>query len=263
MDLQQTMAAALDRLAWGVSEGYLDADIFSNPSTSKVRDKFYEGTSTSVFTYWAGTWAQTITDKLANKGWDEGVWVLKPIAEVGAYTERLSPMICITSACQNPEGVFKYFIDPILDGGEVQTLWQYGVEGTHYVVGDDGKFVFQLTESAARDGKSTKTAKNLFESQLKIADFDSAVYPDGDPGAGTSTTEAARNSFNIFNENSKYAPKMNATDESLENQSTIWNEKTRLIAAVAQGQMTGAEAIAEYQANCGALSQSVLDSFNN
>ena len=38
-------------------------------------------------------------------------------------------MICITSACQNPEGVFKYFIDPILDGGEVQTLWQYGVEG--------------------------------------------------------------------------------------------------------------------------------------
>ena len=257
------MAAALDRLAWGVSEGYLDADIFSNPSTSKVRDKFYEGTSTSVFTYWAGTWAQTITDKLANKGWDEGVWVLKPIAEVGAYTERLSPMICITSACQNPEGVFKYFIDPILDGGEVQTLWQYGVEGTHYVVGDDGKFVFQLTESAARDGKSSKTAKNLFESQLKIADFDSAVYPDGDPGAGTSTTEAARNSFSIFNENSKFAPKMNATDESLENQSTIWNEKTRLIAAVAQGQMTGAEAIAEYQANCGALSQSVLDSFNH
>ena len=64
-------------------------------------------------------------------------------------------------SCQNPEGVFKYFIDPILDGGEVQTLWQYGVEGTHYVVGDDGKFVFQLTESAARDGKSNKTAKNL------------------------------------------------------------------------------------------------------
>lgn len=262
---QQDMKDALTRLKTAVDDGILDK-ASQNQTTSDARNKWNAkdaSTASSVFTYWAGTWAQTITDKLANKGWDEGVWVLKPIAEVGAYTERLSPMICITSACQNPEGVFKYFIDPILDGGEVQTLWQYGVEGTHYVVGDDGKFVFQLTESAARDGKSSKTAKNLFESQLKIADFDSAVYPDGDPGAGTSTTEAARNSFSIFNENSKFAPKMNATDESLENQSTIWNEKTRLIAAVAQGQMTGAEAIAEYQANCGALSQSVLDSFNN
>ncbi len=257
------MAAALDRLAWGVSEGYIDADIFSKPSTSKVRDKFYEGTSTSVFTYWAGTWAQTITDKLANKGWDEGVWVLNPIEETGAYLERLSPMICITSACENPEGVFQYFVEPILDGGETQMLWQYGVEGTHYVVAEDGTLQFQLTESAVRDGKSTKTAKNLFESQLKISEFDTTLYPNGDPGAGTAATEVARNSFNVFNEHSKYAPKMNATDESLEAQSTIWNEKTRLIAAVAQGQMTGAEAIAEYNANCGALSQAVLDSFNN
>ncbi len=30
--------------------------------------------------------------------------------------------------CENPEGVFKYFIESMLDGGDMQMLWSYGVE---------------------------------------------------------------------------------------------------------------------------------------
>ena len=36
------------------------------------------------------------------------------------------------SAAKNPEGIFKYFIDKMLDGGDVQMLWTHGAKGTHW-----------------------------------------------------------------------------------------------------------------------------------
>lgn len=51
--------------------------------------------------------------------------------ELGAYTERIAPCWCITSAAKNPEGIFKYFIDKMLDGGDVQMLWTSRCKGIH------------------------------------------------------------------------------------------------------------------------------------
>lgn len=256
------MAAALDRLAWGYANGVLDSQILESPSTADVRNKFYTGTSTSVFTYWAGTWAYTITNNLEKNGIDAGVWALEPIEEMGAYYERLSPMICITSACENPEGVFKYFIDTILDGGATQMLWQYGVEGVHYVM-EDGKLVGQVTEATVNAEKQTKTKKNLFEAQLKLADFDPAVYPDGDPGYASTVTDEALSSFKLFDANSKAAPVINSTEVSQKYSSTLQDAKKKLVAAVTQGTMTGAEAVAQYKEECGPISDAILESFNN
>lgn len=98
---------------------------------------------------------------------------MKPIKEVGTYMERLSPMICITSACDNPEGVFTYFVDKILDGGDVQMLWQYGVEGVHYQWNDDGATIDGLATQATAwlgaEGETWRHSKTYL--QLVILDM--------------------------------------------------------------------------------------------
>ena len=263
---EQAMIDALDRLAWGYENGVLDATIFENPSTSDVRNKFYAMGGTSVFTYWAGTWAYNIKTNLT-KNYVDGsadydseayseAWAMKPIAEVGKYTERLSPMICITSACENPEGVFAYFIDKILDGGEVQMLFQYGVEGVHYEWNEDGQTIAGLvTESSKGSEKESKTTKNLFEANLKLANFvDVDPYVAADP--------VIDESFNLFNENSAPAYKINSSQVYLDYSAALWTEKDQLIAAVAKGEMTGEEAIAQYNADCGDIVAAILESFN-
>lgn len=262
---EQSMIDALDRLAWGYENGVIDATIFEGPSTANVRDKFYLEDGTSVFTYWAGTWAYTIKTKLASNYTGDvypdadkysEAWAMEPIAEVGNYIERLSPMICITSACENPEGVFKYFIDKILDGGDVQMLFQYGVEGVHYEWNEDHTAITGLPTQATKDSeKVSKTTKNLFEANLKLANFSGT-----DPY--TPADAVIDESFNLFNTHSSAAAKINSSTEYLEYSATLWTEKDQLIAAVAKGEMTGEEAIAKYNEDCGAIVQQILDSFN-
>ena len=100
--------------------------------------------TTGIFTYWAGTWATNLKTNLEANGHDGELVALAPIAEVGTYYDRVPPVWCITTACENPEGVFKYFIDTMLDGGDMQMLWTYGVEGTHWSMAEEehsGKIV--------------------------------------------------------------------------------------------------------------------------
>lgn len=262
---EQAMIDALDRLAWGYENGVIDPTIFENPSTANVRDKFYLENGTSVFNYWAGTWAYTIKSKLTSNYTGEiypdaekyaEAWAMKPIAEVGNYMERLSPMICITSACDNPEGVFTYFVDKILDGGDVQMLWQYGVEGVHYKWNDDGATIDGLaTQASVGTEKETKTSKNLFEANLKIGAFSATdPYTPADP--------VIDESFKLFDENSSPAPKINSSDVYQSYSSDLWDEKDKLIAAVAKGEMTGEQAIAQYNEECGDIVNAILESFN-
>lgn len=262
---EPAMAEALDRLAWGYSNGVIDPMILENPSTSDVRNKFYAMDGTSVFNYWAGTWAYNIKSNLGKNYTDttactkdeySEAWAMKPIKEVGAYMERLSPMICITSECDNPEGVFQYFIDKILDGGEVQMLWQYGVKDVHYQWNEDGKTITGLaTQSTKGSEKESKTTKNLFEANLKIANFaDLDPYTAADP--------VIDESFNLFNENSKIAPKIYSSETYRDYSSTLWTEKQTLVAAVAKGEMTGAQAIEAYREKCGAIADTILAEAN-
>lgn len=263
---EQAMVDALTRLNWAYENGVLDAQIFDNPKTSTVRDYFYTEKGTSVFNYWAGTWAYTIKSKLSSNWTGEvypdqeaysTVWTMAPIAEVGAYMERLSPMICITSACENPEGVFEYFVSKILDGGDVQMLWQYGVEGVHYEWNEDHTSITGLpTEASAGSEKETKTTKNLFEANLKIGNFSGTdPYTPADP--------VIDESFKLFDENSTPAYKINSSDTYEAYKSDLWDEKDSLIAAAVKGDMTPEEAIAQYTADCGDIVAAILDSFNN
>lgn len=95
------------RLKSAYEAGYIDKESLTN-ATSDCRTKFYED-KFGVFTYWAGTWATNLKTNLEANGLDSELVAIPPIEELGAYTERVAPAWCITEACPNPEGVYKYF----------------------------------------------------------------------------------------------------------------------------------------------------------
>ena len=118
---------------------------------------------------------------------------------MGGYTERLAPIWCITTTCENPEGVFKYFIESMMDGGDMQTLWTYGVEGVHWstkaetVCGntyEEGEF--HMLESLEKPG--TQYTKATMDPTLSIVEWDT------DPGQNA-VSEVTRASQELFNAN--------------------------------------------------------------
>lgn len=131
---EQLMKDALQRIQTAVADGVIDK-ASNGQTTADARNKFYStdaSTESGVFTYWAGTWAETLKKNLDNKKLDSELIAINPIKELGKYVERLTPAWCITEKAQNPEGIFKYFFDTMLDGGDVQVAWEAGAKGTHW-----------------------------------------------------------------------------------------------------------------------------------
>ena len=88
------------------------------------------------FTYWAGSWYQTLTDNLIKNNVDENLVELAPIAEVGAYLNREAPVWVIIDDGDGDnsreQAIFDAFIETMMDGDKVQTLWTYGAEDVHW-----------------------------------------------------------------------------------------------------------------------------------
>lgn len=128
--VQDEMTEALARMQEAYQNGYMDLETLTN-GTKDCRTKFTED-KFGAFTYWSGTWGSNLSDNLAANDHDSELVALPPIEELDGYVAKLPNVLAITEACENPEGVFKYFIESILDGGEMQQLWTYGVEGVHW-----------------------------------------------------------------------------------------------------------------------------------
>lgn len=141
------MAGALTRLQQAYKDGVIDPESLTQ-GTKDARNKYYAD-GFGVFTYWAGTWMRNITNNLSAQNLPTDLEVLEPIAEMGSYVERQPAVWAITTACENPEAVFKYFLEPMVDGGYTQFLWTYGAKGTHW---DDVAEEFTIGE-----GDSAKT----------------------------------------------------------------------------------------------------------
>ncbi len=129
--------AALLRLQKAYDDGVIDPETLTM-GTKDVREKYWsqnQAGSAGAFTYWAGTWNQTIVDNLTKNSVDAEIVTLKPIAEVGAYLNREAPVWCIIDdGIDNgrEQAIFDAFIDTMMDGDVVQTLWTYGAEGLHW-----------------------------------------------------------------------------------------------------------------------------------
>ena len=127
---QPSMKAAMERLNEGYTKGWIDPTTLTN-GTKDCRNKLSDDTI-GIFTYWAGTWATNLKNLLINNNHDSELIALPPLEGAPGFFDRVPPVWAISSTCENPEGVFTYFIDTMLDGGDMQFLWTYGVEDVHY-----------------------------------------------------------------------------------------------------------------------------------
>ena len=269
---EDSMKKAMDRLKTAISDGILDK-ASQNQSTSDARKKWQsadKSTTSSVFTYWAGTWAQTLTNNLPDKS--DSLIAIKPIKELGKYTERLAPAWAITyKAYENgkAEGIFKYFIDTMLDGGDIQVAWEYGAKGTHW---DDkaedvtlkgkedkvssykeGEFHFLPTPEDA----TKLMSKNHVDPSLAIADFGDKT----DPGA-KAVTQIVTDCYKMFNANSEIAALLPATEVLNNNIVDINTKRLEVLSQVVLGEKTYDEAMADYNKQVGAKITAVIESLN-
>ncbi|MCM1262923.1 MAG: extracellular solute-binding protein [Butyrivibrio sp.] len=267
---EDSMKEAMQRLADVVASGALDKASLDQ-GTGDARNKFYSD-DFGVFTYWAGTWATNLKTNLENNGLDGELVPLVPIAEVGAYLDRIPPVWCITSTCENPEGVFKYFIETMQDGGDVQFLWTYGVEDVHWSTkaetlyagqtNDDGKSLEKVYAEGEFHGldnlenPGTQYTKAHIDPALALVDLA------GDP-AKESRAEENTASATLFAQNSVTAVLVPTTDAMTQYNGDLTTLKNQLIAQVALGEMTIDDAYAKFEADGGAeWSKMIVDSLN-
>jgi len=255
------MKAALERLAEGYAKGWIDPTTLTN-GTKDCRNKFYDDT-TGVFTYWAGTWATNLKTNLIANNRDSELVALPPLEGAPAYIDRTPPVWAIASTCENPEGVFTYFIDTILDGGDIQFLWTYGVEDVHYsykaeeilgVTYEEGQFHFR--ENLETPG--TAYTKNHTDPVMALASFAEGYADPVDTIAQPENLE----SYALFAANSRSAWLVPSTDVMSTYNGDLTTLKNELIAKVAMGQMTYDEAMAEYAKQGQAWSDMIVESLN-
>lgn len=262
---EKAMQDALTRIATAVKDGVLDKESVNN-STANARDKFYAD-NTGVFTYWAGTWADTLKMNLEGKGLDGTLVALNPIKELGTYVERIAPAWCITTHAQNPEGIFKYFIDTMLDGADVQVAWEAGAKGTHWDTKaetvtlkgkEDAGTTYKEGEFHWLPSPEKPTGlmkKNHIDPILALGKLTK------DPGIKIS--DVAQKNGEFFANNSTVVKPIPATEEYLDNISDINKQRNIIVAAVANGEMTAEAGMKEYTAKVGAKVDTVLKSLNS
>ena len=263
---EKAMEDALSRLQMGVADGIIDKETVNN-STANARDKFYADT-TGVFSYWSGTWANTLKVNLENKKQDGSLIALNPIKELGSYIERASAPWCITTHASNPEGIFKYFIDKMLDGGDVQTAWVYGAKGTHWdtkaetvtLQGKEDKGTTwkegEFHGLPSPEKPNTLMTKNHIDPLACLAEF-----TNGDPGKDI-IIPLAKSNNDWFVQHSTIEQTLPVTEELSDNISDINKTRNVVINDVAVGKYTAAEGIQQYKAQVGDKVEKVLASLN-
>lgn len=267
---EDSMKEALQRLVDAYADGLIDPTTLTN-TTSDCRNKFYAD-EFGVFTYWAGTWATNLKTNLENNGLDGDLVAIEPIAEVPYYIDRVSPVWAISSTCENPEGVFKYFIETMQDGGDCQFLWTYGVEGVHWSTAAETLYAGEVDDNG--NSKEKVYAEGEFHgldnletpgSQYTKAHIDPALALVDLANDPADESRAAENvaSATMFAANCKTADLVPSTDEMTQYNGDLTTLKAELIAQVVTGEITIDDAYARYESEGGATwSQLIVDSLN-
>jgi len=259
----QEMADALQRLQDAYQAKYLDPETLTN-GTKDVRNKYYDD-KFGVFTYWAGTWQQNIVNNLEAQGLSTDLVTLTPIAGLDHYIERQAAVWCITTACQNPEGVFEYFIKPMLDDGDVQFRYTYGAKGFHWddkaetiTVGEGDKATTQTYNEGefhmlVNQENKTLFTKNHLDPALTVAPLTNSPQSETD-------IVAACNKF--FIENSQLAPFLPSSEKLNDYNGELWEIKNKVITEVVVNGGDVATWMDYYRTNAASMSQEILAELN-
>ena len=263
---QPEMKAALERLAEGYAKGWIDPTTLTN-GTKDCRNKYYDDT-TGVFTYWAGTWATNLKTNLEKNNLPGDLIPLAPLKGADGeaaykYFDRTPPVWAISSTCENPEGVYKYFMETMMDGGDVQFMWTYGVEGVHWSTKaetvldktyEEGQFHFLEN----RETPGTAYTKAHSDPVGALADFVEGYTDPVDQIVQPENLESNA----VFSTNSTPAWIVPSTDEMSTYNGDLTTLKNELIAKVAMGEMTYEDAMARFETEGKAWSDAIVASLN-
>ncbi len=233
--------AALERLRQAYVDGCIDPETLT-AQTKTAREKWFSNNQTGssgVFTYWAGTWYQTLTDNLIKNEVDENLVQLPPIAEVGAYLNREAPVWVIIDSGDpvRNQAVFDALIETMMDGDVVQTLWTYGAEGVHWSTeaeefttnpGTDQEKKYSYADGEfhlkpSPNDPNSVWKKNLIDPALVICELTNGF---------AAQTELAAEGNKFFTENCVDAPAAPMSETFTNETGTIFDAKLAVITKV-------------------------------
>ena len=235
--------AALLRLRQAYVDGAIDPETLT-ASTKIAREKWFSNDQTGssgVFTYWAGSWYQTLTDNLIKNEVDSELVQLAPIEEVGAYLNREAPVWCIIDDGDGDDSreqaIFDAFIETMMDGGTVQTLWTYGAEDVHWSTkaetfttnpGTENEKVYEYADGEfhlkqSPNDPNSVWKKNHLDPALVVCSLDNGF-------ADQSDLASEGNKF--FTENCVDAPMSPASETYTNESGTIYDAKLAAITSV-------------------------------
>lgn len=234
---------ALLRLQQAYADGAIDPETLT-ASTKIAREKWFSNDQTGssgVFTYWAGSWYQTLTDNLIKNEVDAELVQLAPIAEVGAYLNREAPVWCIIDDGDGnnarEQAIFDAFIETMMDGDVVQTLWTYGAEDVHWSTkaetfttnpGTDNEKVYEYADGEFH----LKPSPNDPNSVWKKNHLDPALVVCGLTNGYVDQSDLAAEGNKFFTENCVDAPISPASETYTNETGTIYDAKLAVVTEV-------------------------------
>ena len=234
---------ALVRMQKAYQDGAIDPETLT-ASTKIAREKWFSNDqkgSSGVFTYWAGSWYQTLTDNLVKNGVNEELVQLAPIAEVGVYLNREAPVWCIIDDGDGDnareQAIFDAFIETMMDGGTVQTLWTYGAEDVHWSTKAETFTTNAGTDKEKKyeyaDGEfHLKQSPNDPNSVWKKNHLDPALVVCSLDNGFVDMSDLSYEGNKFFTENCKDAPLSPASETYTNESGTIYDAKLAAITAV-------------------------------
>jgi multiple sugar transport system substrate-binding protein/putative aldouronate transport system substrate-binding protein len=269
--------AALLRLQQAYEDGAIDPETLT-ASTKIAREKWFSNDQTGssgVFTYWAGTWYQTLTDNLIKNEVDSDLVQLAPIQEItdsfGGYLNREAPVWAIVNYDGNDarcQAVFDAFIETMMDGDKVQTLWTYGAEGVHWSTeaetfttnpGTDSEKTYEYEDGVFHLKQSPGDSNSIYKKNA----IDPALSIAGLTNGYVSTDELQLAGNEFFTENCVDAPVSPASDTWTNESGTIYDAK---LAAVTTVVMEGGDvdaAMQTYVDTVGSIVDQILSELND
>lgn len=275
---EQATIDALDRLAKAYADGLIDPDT-EDAGTKVAREKWFsndQGTSEGAFTYWAGTWLKTLTDNLDKNEVPSELVQLPPIKEIkdtwGGYLNREAPVWVITDdgdgSNAREQAIFDALLETMLDGDAVQTLWTYGAEDVHWSTKAE-EFVLNADDPDKRkeysyeEGKfHLKQSPNDPNSLWKKNHLDAVLVISPLTNGFVDTDPLVVEGNQFFTENCVDAPAAAACETLTEIREDLVTDKTTWMKQVVAGEITGADAIAAYQAKYGSVAEDILAELN-
>lgn len=258
--------AALERLKRGWADGVIDPDTSAfYGQTKNAREKWFSGdqsTSSGMFSYWAGTWRETLANNLAKNGVDDEVVMLPKIAEMEGFLDRKAPVWVILDDGDGndsrEQAIFDKFFETMMDGDKVQTMWTYGVEDVHWTTKAGTVLEKEYAEGTFHmlpglTDPNSLYKKNHIDNLLTVAPLTNGY------GALSDIVDEA-NMF--FNQYAMSAPNVPSSETYSTSGSTITDAVAVAVDAIVKGTATYEEAMATYKASCGTVLEQVLAELN-